>query len=77
MILIMGLLYSTVFYDFKPTDVSVVIGVLFSSILFLSMGQSSQVPTYIAERDISTSSVKQFFSAPKRTCSRCQPARFH
>ncbi|KAG6622199.1 ABC transporter G family member 31 [Phytophthora cinnamomi] len=52
MILIMGLLYSTVFYDFKPTDASVVMGVLFASILFLSMGQSSQVPTYIAERDI-------------------------
>ncbi|KAG7382117.1 hypothetical protein PHYPSEUDO_005193 [Phytophthora pseudosyringae] len=27
-------------------------GVLFATILFLSMGQSSQVPTYIAERDI-------------------------
>ncbi|GMF57635.1 unnamed protein product [Phytophthora fragariaefolia] len=52
MILIMGLLYSTVFYDFKPTEVSVVMGVLFASLLFLSMGQSSQVPTYIAERDI-------------------------
>ncbi|OWZ19517.1 Pleiotropic drug resistance protein transporter [Phytophthora megakarya] len=52
MILIMGLLYSTVFYDFDPTEVSVVMGVLFATILFLSMGQSSQVPTYIAEREI-------------------------
>uniref|UniRef100_H3H5M8 ABC transporter domain-containing protein n=1 Tax=Phytophthora ramorum TaxID=164328 RepID=H3H5M8_PHYRM len=52
MIVVMGLLYSTVFYDFKPTEVSVVMGVLFATILFLSMGQSSQVPTYIAERDI-------------------------
>ncbi|KAL3665728.1 hypothetical protein V7S43_009161 [Phytophthora oleae] len=52
MILIMGLLYSTVFYDVDPTEVSVVMGVLFATILFLSMGQSSQVPTYIAERDI-------------------------
>ncbi|KAG6945138.1 hypothetical protein JG688_00016773 [Phytophthora aleatoria] len=52
MIIIMGMLYSTVFYDFEPTEVSVVMGVLFASILFLSMGQSSQVPTYIAERDI-------------------------
>ncbi|GMF30889.1 unnamed protein product [Phytophthora lilii] len=52
MILIMGLLYSTIFYDFKPTEVSVVMGVLFATVLFLSMGQSSQIPTYIAERDI-------------------------
>ncbi|KAG7378298.1 hypothetical protein PHYBOEH_000429 [Phytophthora boehmeriae] len=52
MILVMGLLYSTVFYSFNPTEVSVVIGVLFATVLFLSMGQSSQVPTYIAERDI-------------------------
>ncbi|ETO60182.1 hypothetical protein F444_21581, partial [Phytophthora nicotianae P1976] len=52
MILIMGMLYSTVFYDFEPTETSVVMGVLFATVLFLSMGQSSQVPTYIAERDI-------------------------
>ncbi|RLN45719.1 hypothetical protein BBO99_00005868 [Phytophthora kernoviae] len=52
MILVMGLLYSTVFSDFNPAETSIVIGVLFATILFLSMGQSSQVPTYIAERDI-------------------------
>ncbi|KAI9918697.1 hypothetical protein PsorP6_011809 [Peronosclerospora sorghi] len=52
MILLMGFLYSTVFYDMKPTEVSMVVGVLFASVLFLSMGQSSQVPTYIAAREI-------------------------
>ncbi|RLN60620.1 hypothetical protein BBJ29_008702 [Phytophthora kernoviae] len=52
MILVMGLLYSTVFSDFNPAEVSIVIGVLFATILFLSMGQSSQMPAYIAERDI-------------------------
>ncbi|KAE9218058.1 ABC transporter G family member 29 [Phytophthora fragariae] len=52
MIIIMGLLYCTTFYQFDPTQMSVVMGVVFSSILFLSMGQSSQIPTYMAERDI-------------------------
>ncbi|KAJ8525799.1 hypothetical protein ON010_g15315 [Phytophthora cinnamomi] len=52
MIIVMGLLYCTTFYQFDPTQMSVVMGVIFSSILFLSMGQSSQIPTYMAERDI-------------------------
>uniref|UniRef100_H3HA47 ABC-2 type transporter transmembrane domain-containing protein n=1 Tax=Phytophthora ramorum TaxID=164328 RepID=H3HA47_PHYRM len=52
MIFIMGLLFCTVFYDFDPTQVSVVMGVIFSTVMFLSMGQSSQIPTYIAERDV-------------------------
>ncbi|EGZ14433.1 hypothetical protein PHYSODRAFT_252888 [Phytophthora sojae] len=32
--------------------VSVVLGVVFSSVMFLSMGQSSQIPTYMAEREV-------------------------
>ncbi|KAG7383133.1 hypothetical protein PHYPSEUDO_004005 [Phytophthora pseudosyringae] len=52
MITIMGLLYCTTFYQFDPTQVSVVMGIIFAAIMFLSMGQSSQVPTYLAERDI-------------------------
>ncbi|KAG6618938.1 ATP-binding Cassette (ABC) Superfamily [Phytophthora cinnamomi] len=52
MIFIIGLLYCTVFYDFDPTQVSVVIGVIFATVMFLSMGQSSQIPTYMAERDV-------------------------
>ncbi|OWZ01651.1 ABC transporter [Phytophthora megakarya] len=52
MIIIMGIVFCTVFYDFDPTQVSVVIGVLFATIMFLSMGQSSQIPTYLAERDV-------------------------
>ncbi|KAG7388654.1 hypothetical protein PHYPSEUDO_011981 [Phytophthora pseudosyringae] len=52
MILIMGLLFCTVFYDFDPTQVSVVMGVIFSAVMFLSMGQSSQIPTYMAEREV-------------------------
>ncbi|KAE9357420.1 ABC transporter G family member 36 [Phytophthora fragariae] len=48
----MGLLFCTVFYDFDPTQVSVVLGVVFSSVMFLSMGQSSQIATYMAEREV-------------------------
>ncbi|RLN98073.1 hypothetical protein BBJ28_00023679, partial [Nothophytophthora sp. Chile5] len=52
MITVMGLLYCSTFYKFDPTQIAVVMGVIFSSIMFLSMGQASQVPTYLAERDI-------------------------
>ncbi|KAG2506898.1 hypothetical protein BBO99_00009231 [Phytophthora kernoviae] len=52
MITIMGLLYCTTFYKFDPTQISVVMGIIFAAIMFLSMGQSSQIPTYLAERDI-------------------------
>uniref|UniRef100_H3GLW5 ABC transporter domain-containing protein n=1 Tax=Phytophthora ramorum TaxID=164328 RepID=H3GLW5_PHYRM len=52
MITVMGLLYSTIFYDFDPTQVSVVLGVVFSSVMYVSMGQSSQIATYMADREI-------------------------
>ncbi|KAG6954537.1 hypothetical protein JG688_00012292 [Phytophthora aleatoria] len=52
MITVMGLLYCTIFYDFDPTQVSVVLGVVFSSVMFVSMGQSSQTATYMADREI-------------------------
>ncbi|GMF40439.1 unnamed protein product [Phytophthora lilii] len=52
MILVMGLLFSTIYYDFDPTQVSVATGVIFSSVMFLSMGQSSQLPVFMVNRDI-------------------------
>lgn len=52
MIVVMGFLYCTTFYQFDPTQISVVIGVTFSSVMFMSMGQAAQTPTYMAERDI-------------------------
>ncbi|KAK1939953.1 Pleiotropic drug resistance protein 3 [Phytophthora citrophthora] len=52
MVFVMGLLYCTIFYDFDPTQVSVVLGVVFSSVMFVSMGQSSQIATYMADREI-------------------------
>ncbi|KAG2502493.1 hypothetical protein JM18_009716, partial [Phytophthora kernoviae] len=52
MILVMGLLFSTIYYDFDPTEVSVACGVIFSTVMFLSMGQSSQLPVYMMNREI-------------------------
>ncbi|RLN50507.1 hypothetical protein BBJ28_00017468 [Nothophytophthora sp. Chile5] len=52
MVVVLGLLYCTVFYDFDPTQVSVVMGVIFTTIMFLAVTQSSQIPTYMAEREI-------------------------
>uniref|UniRef100_H3H939 ABC transporter domain-containing protein n=1 Tax=Phytophthora ramorum TaxID=164328 RepID=H3H939_PHYRM len=52
MILVMGLLFCTIYYDFDPTEIAVVAGVIFSSVMFLSMGQSSQLPVFMVNRDI-------------------------
>ncbi|EEY69760.1 ATP-binding Cassette (ABC) Superfamily [Phytophthora infestans T30-4] len=52
MITVMGLLYCTIFYDFDPTQVSVVLGAVLSSVMFVSMGHSSQIATYMADREI-------------------------
>ncbi|POM66300.1 Pleiotropic drug resistance protein ABC Superfamily [Phytophthora palmivora] len=52
MITVMGLLYATTFYQFDPTEIQVVMGIIFAGTLFLSLGQASQLPTFIAARDI-------------------------
>ncbi|EEY54023.1 ATP-binding Cassette (ABC) Superfamily [Phytophthora infestans T30-4] len=49
---IMGLLYSSVFYQFDPTNAQLVMGVIFASVLCLSLGQSAQIPTVMAARDV-------------------------
>ncbi|GAB9477459.1 Atp-binding protein, partial [Globisporangium polare] len=52
MVILMGLIYSSTFYQFDPTNAQVVMGTMFQAILFLSLGQASQIPTYIFARDI-------------------------
>ncbi|KAG2769155.1 hypothetical protein PC129_g17166 [Phytophthora cactorum] len=52
MITVMGLLYATSFYQFDPKEIQVVIGIIFAASLFLSLGQASQLPTFMAARDI-------------------------
>ncbi|OWZ19440.1 ABC transporter [Phytophthora megakarya] len=49
---VMGLLYSSVFYQFDPTNAQLVMGVIFASVLCLSLGQSAQIPTVMAARDV-------------------------
>lgn len=51
-ILVNAVLYSATFYQFDPTDAQVVLGLIFGSVMFISMGQSSQIPTFIAARDV-------------------------
>ncbi|GAB9477466.1 Atp-binding protein, partial [Globisporangium polare] len=52
MVILMGLIYSSTFYQFNPVKIQVVMGIMFQAILFLSLGQASQIPTYIFARDI-------------------------
>lgn len=52
MVLVMGLLYSSVFYQFDVRNVQVVMGTVFAAVLFLSLGQFSALPTMMNARDI-------------------------
>ncbi|KAI9922985.1 hypothetical protein PsorP6_000761 [Peronosclerospora sorghi] len=52
MVIVMGLVNASTFWNVNPVDIQVLLGVLFQSILFLSLGQASQIPTYMAGRDI-------------------------
>lgn len=52
MVLLMGTLYGTTFAGFDPKNVQVVIGVIFVSIMFIALGQASQVPTFMEARRI-------------------------
>ncbi|KAG2520102.1 hypothetical protein JM16_006894 [Phytophthora kernoviae] len=52
MTVVMGLLYASMFYNFKATDVQVIMGVVFSVIFFVSLGQAAQIPTLFEAREI-------------------------
>ncbi|OWZ21089.1 ABC transporter [Phytophthora megakarya] len=52
MTVVMGLLYASTFYNFKATDVQVIMGAVFSVIFFVSLGQAAQIPTLFEARDI-------------------------
>lgn len=52
MVVIMGLLYASTFYQFDFEDVHVVMGILFFSIIYLALTQSPMLPVYFAARDI-------------------------
>ncbi|KAJ0390662.1 hypothetical protein P43SY_011544 [Pythium insidiosum] len=52
MVIIMGLMYSSVFWQFDVKQAQVVMGIMFAAVLFLALGQASQIPTYMAAREI-------------------------
>ncbi|KAG2885856.1 ABC transporter G family member 31 [Phytophthora cactorum] len=48
----MGLIYGSTFYDVDPTDVQVMLGVIFQAVLFMSLSQASQIPVFMEAREI-------------------------
>ncbi|GLE02596.1 hypothetical protein PINS_up011437 [Pythium insidiosum] len=49
---VIGLMYATLFYQFDPKNVQVVMGTIFPALLFFALGQSTRMPLYIEARDI-------------------------
>uniref|UniRef100_K3WPQ7 ABC transporter domain-containing protein n=1 Tax=Globisporangium ultimum (strain ATCC 200006 / CBS 805.95 / DAOM BR144) TaxID=431595 RepID=K3WPQ7_GLOUD len=52
MVIVMGLLNSAMFFQFDPTQVNIVMGIIFATVIFLSLGQQSQIPTYVDAREV-------------------------
>ncbi|GLE08622.1 hypothetical protein PINS_up019926 [Pythium insidiosum] len=52
MIGLCGVLYSTLFYQFDPQDVLVVVGITFAGILFLALGQATYIPAFMEAREV-------------------------
>uniref|UniRef100_A0AAV2Z7R7 ABC transporter domain-containing protein n=1 Tax=Lagenidium giganteum TaxID=4803 RepID=A0AAV2Z7R7_9STRA len=52
MVVLMGLLYGSTFFDMNEDNAQVVMGVIFASALFLALGQASQIPTFMAAREV-------------------------
>ncbi|KAG2765703.1 hypothetical protein PC112_g25632 [Phytophthora cactorum] len=52
MVILMGLLYSSVFYQFDETNAQLVMGIIFNAVLFVSLGQQAQIPMFMAAREV-------------------------
>lgn len=52
MVVVMGLLYASVFYQFDVENIQVVMGIIFAAVLFLALGQASQIPTFMSAREV-------------------------
>ncbi|KAG7395609.1 hypothetical protein PHYBOEH_003446 [Phytophthora boehmeriae] len=52
MVIIMGLLYGSTFWRMKDSNSQLILGLLFSSTMFLSMGQAAQLPTFMEARSV-------------------------
>ncbi|TMW67516.1 hypothetical protein Poli38472_011136 [Pythium oligandrum] len=49
---VMGLLYSSVFWQLDVKDAQVVMGILFFALLFMSLSQTSRIPVFMADRGV-------------------------
>ncbi|KAK1943395.1 ABC transporter G family member 36 [Phytophthora citrophthora] len=49
---IMGLIYGSAFYQVDPTNVQVMLGVIFQAVMFMSLSQGSQIPVFMEAREI-------------------------
>ncbi|KAF0698135.1 Aste57867_11231 [Aphanomyces stellatus] len=52
MIVVMGLIYATTFYQVDPNEAQVVYGVIFLALLFLALGQVALIPNFVDARAI-------------------------
>ncbi|OWZ09610.1 hypothetical protein PHMEG_00017659 [Phytophthora megakarya] len=52
MVILMGLLYSSTFYQFDETNAQLVMGIIFNAVMFVSLGQQAQIPMFIAAREV-------------------------
>ncbi|CAI5722770.1 unnamed protein product [Peronospora destructor] len=52
MVVVMGLVYGTSFYQVDPKDAQMTIGLLFQATIFMSLGQTAQVPTFYVAREV-------------------------
>uniref|UniRef100_H3GE30 ABC transporter domain-containing protein n=1 Tax=Phytophthora ramorum TaxID=164328 RepID=H3GE30_PHYRM len=68
MVIVIALLYDSLFYQLEPTDVQVTMGILFQSLFFLGLGQYAQVPGYC--------SIRAIFYKQRRANYICTTAKF-
>jgi ABC-type multidrug transport system ATPase subunit/ABC-type multidrug transport system permease subunit len=52
LIFFMGLIYGSTFYQVDPTNVQVMLGVIFQAVMFMALSQASQVPIFMEAREV-------------------------
>ncbi|KAG6582855.1 ATP-binding Cassette (ABC) Superfamily [Phytophthora cinnamomi] len=52
MVILMGLLYASTFYQFDETNSQLVMGIIFNAVMFVSLGQQAQIPMFMAARAV-------------------------
>ncbi|OWZ14879.1 ABC transporter [Phytophthora megakarya] len=52
MVLVMGLLYGSTFWQLNDANSQLILGLLFSCTMFLSMGQAAQLPVFMEARSV-------------------------